>query len=635
MVFKGNAITTSSISEDVLQQHLDAAFSSYNRSKDSASEAAANAYLFYRYTLSGEPKKWFDEKIKDYTDTAEKDNAALKARFVRADMFMKGELDPEDRINKKPKDNAEKAEQEAEREQLRADHAIETVERRKLRFVALEGRDKASPFTTVVKFCFRFFHETQAQMVSRYCHALEWIHARFGETPNLDVDMIKDAFKKAKGFDVCVDEQSKMLTESEDLHDLRAIQTTIREKARKKVMELPVKGNVAINVVHPKDGFVLLLGHTDGASVSVVGEAELGDMEIDRAVNKLGSKLKPDADPASEFMGRVLEIADLVPEGVETVLDDGKNTKIQSQRMFTLKPISESQPQLVASAMRIDVSPILHARLRNPSIFAYNNGVAVLPLTERRKMEKQIRDAGRRSLVTISAELDPKTAEGKPAAGPMSWIFSNVAITTKHTAYWSHLANLSNRPLDVSGFEPQCTGSLDETDINMIITLLDKKSAAAASKVAESASLVVSEAPQTKTETKAEPAKAAKPAKKAASSPKDKVPRSVGILVKDGKMTLTYGDADPLVLNFANTSMDIIKLRIPSLALLETMKCLRNLDCTKVALILDDGGLVCFAWDDAFGFYELYQPTCGLDGKLITRRVNNMRLPAAQAIAAE
>ena len=241
-------------------------------------------------------------------------------------------------------------------------------------------------------------------------------------------------------------------------------------------------------------------------------------------------------------------------------------------------------------------------------------GAAVLQLDERRKLERQIRDRGERSLITIKANLNPVTAAGKIGASAMSWSCENSAfvgvanVKAISQVYWTHFSNITQRPMDVDNFQPEFTGTLDASDLQLIRALIPKPRA-------------ISKSKGKKSETQDEVS--------------TKVPRTVLLQVEGDKLTVTVGDADPLELGFVNDSVEPVKVRMRAQDLYASLTCLQELDCQSLQLSGEDGGLVKLSWEDGFGFYQLHHPTCGTDGKLHARRVNTLRVKQPAAAAAE
>ncbi len=491
-------------------------------------------------------------------------------------------------------------------------------ERRKLRLVSLEIRKNTNRFATIVRCSLRLFHEHQAAITSRYCLALEWIDAQFSNTQNLTVQMIKTAFSQAGGFEKAIHDQAKKLGGDGGSDPNNIIVLAVNKAARAKVKDAASKGSIQLDIKNSKDGFVLLLARADGANVDVIGEADLTHGDIDRAVNNLGSKAKLDSDPACEFVGRVLDIGKLIPEGVQVPLDNGKGDTIGSQRIYTMAAGTDGEMDLIVSANRVDASPVLHARPRDSAIMALQpSSAAYLKSDQRGKLEGEITDQGRRALVSITPSTKPTTAANTAAKSLLSWDCENAALVQAKyhqpvtKVYWANMENLSARPLDVSGMRPECTGSIDAVDTQNILNLLPK--------------------PKASSKSNTQPVEVEDDSQ---SGKKDRVAKAVNFKIADNVIHVTCGDADPLDIKFENGSRSVINVRMRVRDVYGLLTYLRNVDCQNVRLVIDGGGLVQFCWEDSFGSYTFSLPTCGNDGKLNPRRVEPIRVDIP-AIAAE
>ena len=592
------------ITDAYLKQQVSSAFDSMVRSKDSAAEASAIVYLIGRDCSSGPAADILKRQIDIYNDALTAENNKIDDRFERAEEYMRGDLSKDHEIYQKPKDEADRLRIADIKEQFRTDANTSKEDRRKLYKVLASAKESASRFTELVKFAFRFNLTEQASMASRYSLMLEWIAATFDSEADTDVDIdaIKAAIAAAHGFARCVELQRKANAESNTNSDEEKITAFIKEQARAKLKTMASHGSVPVTIVNDQTGFGLLLVRIDGTNVEVIGDAGLTDNDVERAIRKVTSGVSVDADPATEFMGRALRLGSLIQDGWDVTLDEGTGTV---QRIVTMRPGPDGAPHLVFSLNWADASAVLHAKPREGSIMALEGAAAVLPKKGRDLLEKQLKDPARRALITISAELNPTTADGKRAEGPMSWAIGNTATTNQRKTYWSNLSAIRQRPLDVVNFEPQFHGVLSNSVIEQISQLIAKKTSGSKKSAAD-----------------ADGASATKAAK---------TPKTVLLTVSSGSLVVKFGDADALTLPFTNESVDTVKLRLRHPEAAALFKSLAETGCDEVEFSGDDRGLIKLRWSDAFGFYGFHQPTCGLDGKLLARLVAPMRNVIAAA----
>ena len=350
MSTKGNVPSTSQIDLTSMIHLVTSARDCFSRSKENASEAAILAYMIHRNCQTPDAKKWLKEQITQFNADVKTHNDKVSAELIRAKQFMTGTLPAGDPLNDtKPLDPAEQQRSDEERARLRALSGLNRSEQAALRKTSANERDGASPYNSVVKYVFGFDHQNQSSMVARYCSALEWIHDEFKDEPQLDMEAMKLAMRTAGGFDRCVDLQRAKRSINADASDASIIKAAIKEAAVSQVRELPSKGMVDIAPSRAKDGFVLLVGRVTDLGVQVLDEVVLTDNVILQAVNALGSKSPLDADPACEFLGRVLDLGGIIRDRQEVVNFDTSGAKSKTERMISIKPGLDGRPQLVVS----------------------------------------------------------------------------------------------------------------------------------------------------------------------------------------------------------------------------------------------------------------------------------------------
>ena len=618
MVSKTNAIKNE-LTEAELLIHMDSAFDSLNKSRLNASTAIAHLFLVHLATKSGMAKKWFDARVADYEIMVEDNNAEVDARFEEADNFLAGKLSIDHEAVKKPSTPEEKKAQEELIAKLKADAVLETKERRKLRYVSIKDRENSNDFVKLVRIGFHLYYASQGAHVTRSCYALEWIKNHFASLPTPTVDDIVNAIETNGGFEAIVEQQRSIKDIDGSEVEIRKIwRDAIMSAAREKVRTLPSMNRFEMKIRREVQGFSQLLVRVDGDFVEVIGEADAPDVEIESAVNRVGSMLKIDTDPGTEFAGRVLEAGELVAAGQKITAEDGKTTIATTSRIMTMRPDSSGAPEVVVSANWTEAGPVLIAQPSDFSIMGVNDRYVVVRPNEYKKLAKLIRDTNGRSQIVITPERDPKTAEGGEAKSPMSWRCENIAITTENQrrqqrnkgdkilpavtqVYWGDFDEVSYKPLDLEGFSPQLAGSLTAADIAAILDLFPKPEKFA--KAAEG--------------TEKESAGKAKGVK---------LPRFVTLKFGGNKLTVEYGDADPLELDCATDAKGIVTVMVRPQDLLGILNFLQKRDCQKLTLEPDDRVLVKFSWQDSFGHYGMHYPTCGTDGRYQSRRVAPMRV---------
>ena len=616
MSTKGNGQSTSQIDLTSMIHLVTSARDCFNRSKENASEAAIFAYIIHRNCQTPDAKKWLKDEITQFNADVKTHNDKVSAELVRAKQFMSGTLPAGDPLNDpKPLDPAEQQRSDEERARLRALSGLNRSEHAALRKTSANERDGASPYNAMVKYVFGFDHQNQSSMVARYCSALEWIHDKFSAEPQLDMEAMKLAMRTAGGFDRCVDLQRAKRSINADASDASIIKAAIKEAAVCQVRELPSKGMVDIAPSRAKDGFVLLVGRVTDLGVQVLDEAVLTDNVILQAVNALGSKSPLDADPACEFLGRVLDLGGIIRDRQEVANFDTSGAKSKTERMISIKPGLDGRPQLVVSVNKAESGAVLHAQPFDPEFLSVSRGACVLNALGRKSIEDKITDLGRRSLYSVKLDTDPKTPTGKPSQYALTWKFTNRALEEKKKASatsiinFVQLSNVTSKPLDIANFEPSFEGVMDDVEINRIFDQLlkpwdDRRKNAGEKKDGSN--------------------------KKKATEDKNKF---LVLELRKGKLTMTCGDADPVVTDFKTNSTEIVRMQFRIGDIHDLFNRLRSWATSSFEIVGDEAGLLCFSWRDHYGSYRFFLPTVLADGKLQTRRVAAMRAQQMQLAA--
>ena len=604
MVSKGNAKSTTSLSSDELALRVDAARTSYNRHRDAAAEAVGYVYLLYRDTRSGDAKKWFNEQIDAFNADVAEHNKKVEATFQRAKDWHDGKLSKDDHLMIEKPDAVQKAANETEVAELKFLLAMKGPEKTKLKRVSAIPRNDSSKYMPAVRYVLSFNEQSHAAMVSRYCLVMEWIAAKFDQEANVEIDQIKAAIEAEGGFDCCVELQRRINEDGDDVtsdSDEQLILKAQNDDARAVVNGMQARTTIQMHANKAKDGYVLLLGRTNGADLDILGEADVGDNELKRMITRLGDDNMIGASPEMEFIGRVMDLGATIREKQEVPSMVDPTKKVTTERMVSLKSDENGAPQLVVSVNRADACAILHASPKVADILTMIKGDCVLQGSVRRRIEREVSSRGRRRLLTVKVNTAPKTSADKDAESPLSWEFHNKALadkersTANQTFFWTALNSVGAKPLDVDHFSPEFRGTLDQSDIVLLNThLLSTWRASKSSTKNRDAFLIE---------------------------------------LKGQELTLTCGDADPLKLELKTRHVGKLVMRFRISDIDALINEIADQHCVY-ELAGDTSGLLKISWTDDFGAYDYFIPTLGMDGRLMSRRVAPMR-PSPTALAAE
>jgi hypothetical protein len=604
-----NKSSPTALNVDELTLLIDGANASLRATKDSAKKAAAYVYMVHLRTSSGHAKKWLADKISDRNKDIDQKNADLKALSERAKNFMDGKItNAEDLVNLKPKDAADKKLQDEEIAKLKFHAALGDKERSAMKLMRVEAREGTSPFTEIIKYVFDITSKRELDAVNRYAHALEWIKSKFTDSDPADIDEICAAIDSFGGFEAVVQHQRLLPSEpTETEEDRAAISKFILSQQKEGLKSVHALGDVALQSEKALGAPILLLGRYMGGKVEIVGEANMTDTDLDRAVNNFAGIGSFPVEPETEFVGRVLDLGQIVEEGQEgTETYDGTSAgvKVKSQRVLSLLTEQE-RPKFVVSARDAETGVIIHAFPKTAGKLIAANQNVTLTSKQLRSVSEMLSNEAKRRLISLSAIADPKTASGKPSESPMAWKAVNVALVSANRQsdedgqkiMWTSMANVRERALDIDGFRPNVKFSLPKTEIETMFASLLKPwiDSKDGKKNQKPMRCVVTAQDVTFSMPDANEHKAA-------------VPASVA-----GGVTVAFRIKDVLAL----------------------AKKLKDQKVDSFEFSIDDGGLLAVSWADDVGTYAVHVPTVGKDGKLQSRRVSPMRATMPVAIAAE
>ncbi len=604
-----NKTTSPVVNVDQLKLLIDGANDNLRATKDSAKKAAAHVYMVWLHTSSGLAKKWLDDEITARNKEIDTYNTDLKALFDRSDKFADGKItDPNDIVNEKYTKDADKKAQSQEIARLEYHAGLGDKERSALKQMRVEAREGTSKFTTIVKFVFGITSKRELDCVNRYAHALEWIEKKFEQSPPADVDEIAEAIEKYGGFEAVVQHQRLLPPEpTETDADRKAISDFNLEQQKQGLRSVPAIGDVPLQSEKALGAPILLLGRYMGGKVEIVGEASMTDADLDRAVNNYAGIGALPIEPEAEFVGRVLDLGQIVEEGQEgadTYDGTSAGTKVKSQRVMSLL-VDQEQPKFVVSARDAETGIIVHAVPSDPKNLVAANQNVQLTNKQLRRVSEMLSNEARRRLVSLSATSQPKTATGKPSESPMAWKAVNIALVKANRQSedegeqitWASMANVRERALDIDGFRPNATFTLPKSEVEAVFTSV------------------------------------LKPWVDSKDGKKGKKTLRLSLTPKDVSFSLP-----DLGEHTATTSVKVagnlsVNFRIKDI--LALVKKLKDQKPDDFQFAIDDGGLMAVSWKDDVGSYAVHVPTVGKDNKLQSRRVAPMRASMNYSVAAE
>jgi hypothetical protein len=611
-MLKGNATPTTLNSDDSFKQIISEARISHQRSKDGATEAAANAYMLWLSTQSDQATKeaaaWIKKEIELANETIAAHNEDVKKKQERANKFKSGTLPDDDAINEKPRNPAHAAEIEKMRDKLRDQSQWDKKIWARLRQMPIEARDGASRFTEIVKYVFQFNEVQHSDQVARYSTVLEWVHSQFKDNAPKEKDEIVAAIRNFGGFEEVLFEQRRIKSgDADDTDDRKTMSDAIREDIKHALVSVNPIATIDHEARFEKEGFVMFLGRKSGGQVSLVSELEMTDSDLQSALSSVGSDIDIPNPQNSEFVARVLELGKLVSEGQEIArtYDSTKSgDKIRVQRVLAYRPSKAAEgAEFVISARAADASPIIYARPKTVSHLGVPPRPVMLSFKTRKRIEYFLRDPNVRRHIEIQAEQSPKRADDTDADSPLAWVGGNVVLLGKSSKnaqqkfYWTDLVNVDEKPLDIENFQPQFASGIDDVELDGLYEQALRAWAAAKNP--------------------------------------NKASATATFKFQNDKLLVRIAEQEELELKLAKSCGGKFTLAFRMRELHDLVALLLRQRTSDFSLRGDEGGLLEISWEDSLGYYWVYLPTVNQEGKLQSRRVGPMRLAAADMIAAE
>jgi hypothetical protein len=559
-------------------------------SKDRAMYAAAQCYIIWTETQSTVGKAWFDDKVKQANEVIDAHNKGLEKGRKEVAAYKADSLDPKHEALYEGNDTeALKLKSEAIA-RINALGKLMDEKRAPKNKVKIEKPKMGSEFAMVVKLVFGFHDSSQASLVSRYASVCEFIHGKCTSGTPVDVPSIVAVLEAAGGFEVSLRHQVKAKKVSKsggNADDVKTLTAKAKEENEAAVKVMSPLSTFAIPVKTKADGYAVFLARTDGDTVEIVGEAPVTAAQI----TKMVSSFEPpaiSADPAAEFVHRVLNLGTLVG-GVVGKPVDGKK-----ERKLVMRPGDDGKTQLLVSQQNGTANVVVHAaphettKIGNVPVMVALSHVHLGSLTQR------LGDALYRRFTALEPDAAPRTASGVQAESVLGWHLQNRALVEangaarKETLFWSKVGlNSVHKTVDVEALK---------VDARLIVSrdVLVQFWDAGLCHV--------------------DPNKVAKK------------PKVASLKYEDGMLVLDMPAKDDAELAVdcaveaevgAGVSLDF---RPGDLAAL--VEKLMGLMVDKFVFEFDEGGLLAVSWEDQLGTYSIFQPTVMDGGQLNPKRLD-------------
>ena len=585
-----NALSRQKADIEIIVGSISKAQTSYAQSKDAAGIAAANAYMVWLYTMSPRAHKdnrnWMDTEIVKVNQAIDDYNKDEKKLREAAKKYKLGTLNSSNSFNGEGETEKEKKEIAFDKLQIIEAAAYTPQEWTNRRKVRVDAREDSSKFTKVVKYVFKLEYASQASVVSRYAHVLDWIDAKFSDVDINDITEITDAIKAAGGFEAALQEERGKVVEQDNTSDKdrEAIAEAIAGQVKSVVKTAKAKASFDMEVMNAPEGIVLVLGRYADGKVEIVGEMPMIDAELNATVSKFNDDQLLPTNDRVEFVARVMSLGKLVDEGQDSDIPEdgmkaGKKEKVH--RALTCIPHAQAGIELMVSARFAPSSAIIKAVPHaDKALFGAVKSPMMMPKEDSQKLEKALVERATRRLLDLLPDV---------TNGELSWTLENSALLAKdsdnaqqHFTMQSLAAEV-HKPLNISAFDEMFDVGITKDELRGLY---------------EKCLKVWKGLPADK-----------------------KAGKKATLQFIDGQMTYQFsGEPDySCAVDATESVAETMQFRPKDLELL--VKILLEQPVKEFSLIGDTDGLLCITWADTLGEYSVYLPTATKEGKLETRRI--------------
>jgi len=603
-----NIRTSSVINIQQIEADISAARRSHAAAKDSATEAAANAYLVWRDTQSkqstDESRTWLIKEIDDRNKIIEDHNTEERDLEKRVKQFKEGTLKSDDWIFKVAKDKIEQKEIDAEKTKLTALFPIEPDEWAKRRLVKIDAKAGASEFTRIVKYVFQFDRSNQADSVYRYCLILEWIDSQF-RTKKIAAASDIIAAISAIGLEEIMEIQKAARIGYSDLAERKKITQEAAQKQAKQVIKTaPSKASVLMDVKNAYGGFTMVLCRVTGAEIELIKDVGFKDDEWGRIFLRVEDDTLMPTIANTEFVASLLELSEIVEDGKETDQIIGgteSGQKIETKKVVTFRTNANNIPEVVISARHADSSVVIHATPKDQHSLGTPKQTLFMFSDARKNLYQEIKSPEYRRFIDVQPTDEPLKADGTRASSPLGWVLGNKALIDANfpnayqTYFWSDGSNSASRPLDIDNFSPMYRGKITAEDMALLFQL----------KLEEWGREV---------------------------SP-NKNTKIMNMSFGNDKMKFSAKGAEAYEIDLVDGKGSACTLSFRPRELHDLLEFVVTRSTGEFLLAADEGGLMEIGWIDPYGSYRVYLPTVTQDGKLHSRRVAPMKIGLQQEAA--
>ncbi len=459
-VAKGAAKASKKALEQELGDLVTNAQSSMRNAKDSAIQAAVYCFRFWLRTQSADAGKWYKDAVEARNKLIKSDNGEIDERMRKADQYKNNKLPASDLANEVAYDEVHAKQIAAHKAKYEADVGRSPAEWKSMRKLLVEAKPGANPFTEIVKFVFCFEKPSEASLISRYATVLSVLHVQFKGKADLTHEVAVDYLVKLGGFEAAIAAYAKpQLDQKPRLSEevKKKLGAQLVADAAEAAANTVDATQIALQPAHAHKGFVLLLAHSDGSKVTVVGEAEADGKDVQKFVERHQVSAADIANPGINFLNRVFNLGELVGGTVAKGNASYEKGNKAVVRKLSMRPDEKGVTQLVVSAKGTDVAPVIHAT-PHASILALRPISGCFSLLQEAHLA--VKNTLNDPLLRYFSSLDV-TPLSHPEGNPQ-WLLDNDEVPEhQHQMTWANVTNSQKKALDVEpDFATKVTATL-------------------------------------------------------------------------------------------------------------------------------------------------------------------------------
>lgn len=606
------ANTLPQVSIQDLNNAITAADTAYVSSRTNAATAAATVFYVWTHTCSElalqQNKGWYDAELARIKADIEAHNKKLDAQKKDEEKQYKAAVKKYKDDNPSPNSKEAKEKYNADLEDLKKTYEVSKKVLTDQRMVKVEARADAAPFTEITKFVLKLHGPTQASQVNRFATVVQWLSKHVLPENILSITAMANHILANEGFDAVYEAQRAEDAKLTKGSITATNNSTVTEPANagpseavlmhfRKMVEDAEGVNVPeLDETLADDGLITLIARKNGDGLAIISKLAIPTEEVLRlCVDYKDNKLLP-GDARAEFVATALAVGELVEEGTRPA-KDGDTVKIQ--RICSMV-VEDAETTLVVSALGTDLSIVVHAKPNDTlmDLFPQHGYWTLDPATAGKPLQARLANAAERKMVALHADTAQREVGENCLLSNLAWISTDGPMQTKgdtnavQVHSWLPMSPFAETPVDVDAFSSSGTLTVTQGELDKLIK----------GHIGKWASV------------------------KADSKTANKAANKATVKFSKSKITVTTnGGNDVALCSGSMKTTTILHFRPRTLS--KVIKKLAALNVRDVTFAPDERGALQVTFEDDYGSYAIYVPSCKEDGTALTARFAKIRVP--------